>query len=37
MPSGTVDREYFVFLIALAVMSGVEKWACMLRVIVCSL
>ena len=37
MPSGPVEREFFVFLMALTVISGVKKWACLSRVIVCSL
>ena len=37
MPSGPVEREFFVSLMALAVIPGVKNWACLSRSIMCSL
>ena len=37
MPSEPVEREFFVFLMASAVISGVKKWDCLSKVIVYSL
>ena len=37
MPSRPVEREVFVFLMALAVISGVKKWTCLSRVTAYSL
>ena len=37
MPSGPVEREFYMFFTALAVVTVVKKWACLSRLIVCSL
>ena len=37
MPSRPVECEVLVFLMPLAVKSGVKKWVCLSRVIVCCL